>query len=63
MSSNFVKLTVGVNKSTQQEIYFNPNLIRTIQPNPENTITIISMGHTTFQIGLPIEEVLKLIDK
>jgi hypothetical protein len=64
MSSNFVKLTVGVNKSSQQDIYVNPKLIRTVQSMPDNKSTFISLSDTkTFQIGLPIEEVLKLIDK
>ncbi len=63
MSSNFVKLTVSITTSINQEIYFNPKLIRTVQSKTDKS-TIISMGGTTtYLVGLPIEEVLKLIDK
>lgn len=58
--TTFVKLPV-VNPN--QEIYFNPNLIKTIQSSLDKKTTYISIGREqSFQIGLPIVEVFKLIN-
>jgi len=63
MSTNFVKFTVSITTSINQEIYINPKLIRTVQSKTDKS-TIISLGgQNSYVVGLPIEEVFKLIDK